>query len=419
MKINNSTFIAERMAPKTLYRYMPSILILLGVIGMILALGRLDLLWLSLGAISFFLMLGIRKVNDATMLKWELIAFLLVPLFLGMSGISSGLQDRLFGADIAFVILSPALGFMIMFNLHHHTSFETNFSFSIFFVVVFSLAVGALIGIGEFFSDLYFGTNFLESNFDLMIDLLFITVGSALMGLLFKNYIESSDHDSIKSLTSRMDIDPKRTSSEVSHLLLSGFGKKGHRWAPLLSRLLQSVIIVFAIYAIYVGNVRWFFTAILSFGTTMVPYIFTRNLKIVVPPLLNLWICVALFLHVLGGVMGYYDHVWWWDNLTHFISAGLISILGFTVLFTITHLSDSLYVPSMVIPIIILLFILATGVVWEIFEFFADQILGTDMQYSLEDTVYDMMFNTVGALFSSALGYLYFLPQHWREWKKR
>jgi len=407
------------MSSRIRYKYLPNLLILIGIVGMILALERLDFLWLSLGAISFVLMLGIRKVKDAYWLKWELIAFLLIPLFLGMSGISSGLQNRLFGMDIAFVILSPALGFMIMFNLHHHTSFKVNFPFALFFVIVFSLATGALIGIGEFFSDLYLGTNFLESNFDLMADLIFIAIGSVLMGILFKNYLETSDYESIRSLTSTMDIDAKRTSSEVADFLFSGFGKKGHSWAPLFSRLLQIVILLFAMYAIYVGNIRWFFSAVLSFGATMIPYLFTRNMNIVIPPLLNLWICIALFLHVLGGVMGYYDHVWWWDNLTHFISAALISILGFTMLLTITRLSDSLYIPHIIIPVILLLFILATGVVWEIFEFFGDQLLGTNMQYSLQDTVYDMLFNTIGAIFASILGYRYFLPGYWRRRIKR
>ena len=401
--------------PPKYHKYLPSIMIIFGIIGTVLALGRWDILWISLGMISFVLMLGIRRVEDSYRLRWELIALLLIPLFLGMSGISSGLQNRLFGIDIAFVIFSPTLGFMIMFNLHHHTSLKVNFPFAIFFIVVFSLAAGALIGIGEFFSDVYFGTNFLESNFDLMIDLIIITIGGVIMGLFFKNYIEKSSYDSIQSMTSTLDIDPKRTANLAAYLLFSGFGEKGHRWAPIFSRVLQMTILVFAMYAIYVGNVRWFFSAILSFAVTMIPYLFTQNMNIVIPPLLNLWICIALFLHVLGGVRGYYDHVWWWDTLTHFISAALISILGYTILLTITRLSDSLYIPYTIIPIIILLFILATGVVWEIFEFFADQILGTNMQYSLEDTVYDMVLNTVGAIFASILGYRYFLPKYWRR----
>ncbi len=134
-------------------------------------------------------------------------------------------------------------------------------------------------------------------------------------------------------------------------------------------------------------------------------------MNVVIPPLLNLWICVALFLHVIGGVMGFYDDVIWWDHLTHFVSGALISILGFTILLTITRLSNTLHIPNFLIPVVILLFILATGVVWEIFEFFADQLLGTHMQYGLKDTVFDMIYNIFGAGFASLIGFRYFLSE--------
>jgi len=389
----------------------PSIIVLLVILGMFLALRRLDILWLVLGIISFLLILGVIKVEEIRSLKWELVALLLVPLFLGMSGISSGLENQLLGIDVAFVMISPTIGFMVMFNLHHHTSFKVNFPFAIFFVFVFSLASGGLIGIGEFLSDLYLGTNFLRSNYDLMMDLIAIALGSIPMGLFFTRYIRKSKYDSIQSLTSPLGVSTEKTSNKAVEILFSGFGHKGNNWAPLLSRSLQILILIFAMLAIYWRNPRWFFSSILSFGVTLVPRIFTKNMNIVIPPLLNLWICGALFLHVIGGVMGFYDDVFWWDHLTHFVSAALISILGFTILLTITRLSDTLHIPNFVIPIIILLFILATGVVWEIFEFFADELLGTHMQYGLEDTAFDMIYNIFGAGFASLVGYRYFLSE--------
>ncbi len=396
-------------------KFAPSLFVLLGLVGLALSLRRFDIFWLSLGLISFALMLGVAKVDDVPILKIELIGLLLFPLFLGMSGISSSLESTLFGVDIAFVLLSPTLGFILMFNMHHHTSFQADVNFGIFFVVIFSLASGALLGIGEFMSDQYFGTNFLTSNYDLMIDLIFIAFGSALIGVLLRNYLRTSQHESIKSFYSEEKISPEETQKEAMDLLFSGFGEKGHGWAPSLSRVLQAVILLFAMYAIYEGNARWFFSAILSFAVTMIPYLFTRNMNIVVPPLLNLWITAALFFHVLGGVRGYYDHVWWWDNFTHFLSGALISVLGFTILLTIDELSDSIYIPPSIVPAVMLLFILATGVVWEIFEFFADQLLGTNMQYSLQDTVYDMMFNIVGAVVASIIAHKYFPSKYWKR----
>ncbi|MFW6196684.1 MAG: hypothetical protein ACOC5D_05040 [Thermoplasmatota archaeon] len=387
----------------------------MGIIALTLALRRFDIFWLTLGAISFLLMLALERVNESYYLKTKLIILLLFPLFLGMSGISQGIEDLLFGVDIAFILITPTLGFIIMLNLHNYTSFKTNLHFALFFVTIFSLAVGAFIGIGEYLSDQYFGTVFLESNYDLMIDLLSITIFSGTMGIVFKNYLKDPKYNTFKSIDDSFEFDSEKTGKTVTDLLLSGFGKKDHKWAPLFSRLIQIVIIVFSMYALYEGNIRWFFTAVLSFSVTMVPYIFTRDMNIVIPPILNLWICAALFFHVLGGIRGYYDYLWWWDNFTHFLSAALISILGFTVLLTINQLSDSIHITSNLIPIILLLFILATGVVWEIFELFSDILFGTNMQYSLADTVQDLMFNAIGAVFAATIGYKYFPSKYWQR----
>lgn len=401
------------MSKEKLLKFIPSLFVIFGVVAFALTLQRYDIFWLTIGVISFIMMIGVVKVEDVPWLKVELIALLLIPLFLGMSGISRSLEESLLSVDIALVILSPTLGFILMFNLHHHTQFKTNLPFSLFFVIIFSLASGGLLGVGEFFSDYYLGTNLVENNFDLMIDLVFVAIGSAIMGVFFKNYLIEGKYKSIESLSDESEFDREKTRKEVVKLLFSGFGRRGHKWASLLSRFLQLVIIIFAIYAVYERNPRWFFSALLSLGVTMIPYIFTRNTNIVIPPMLNLWICAALFFHVLGGVMGYYDDVWWWDIFTHSLSAALISILGFTILLTIHQLSDSLYIPSFLIPAVLLFFILATGVVWEIFEFFCDQLLGTNMQYSLQDTVFDMIFNTVGASIAGLLGYRYFPSKYW------
>jgi len=138
---------------------------------MVLALRRLDIFWLALGSVSFFLMLGVLKVKDVPLLKWELLTFLMIPLFLGMSGISRTLEGYLFGVDLAFVLITPTIGFMMMFVLHHHTKLHMNLPFAVFFVVIFSLASGALIGIGEYLSDQYLGTSLLKN---IVIDITFM-----------------------------------------------------------------------------------------------------------------------------------------------------------------------------------------------------------------------------------------------------
>ena len=51
---------------------------------------------------------------------------------------------------------------------------------------------------------------------------------------------------------------------------------------------------------------------------------------------------------------------------------------------------------------------MASGAVWEIFEFGMDQIFGLNMQKSgLQDTMFDLIVDALGGLFVSVLVYKY------------
>jgi len=50
---------------------------------------------------------------------------------------------------------------------------------------------------------------------------------------------------------------------------------------------------------------------------------------------------------------------------------------------------------------------MSLGAFWEITEFVSDQILGTQLQISLEDTMHDLMFDLVGGVFIGVLGDAY------------
>ena len=51
---------------------------------------------------------------------------------------------------------------------------------------------------------------------------------------------------------------------------------------------------------------------------------------------------------------------------------------------------------------------MAIGATWEIFEFTMDKLFGLSMQKSgLDDTMYDLIVDTFGALSAAAAGYYY------------
>lgn len=64
------------------------------------------------------------------------------------------------------------------------------------------------------------------------------------------------------------------------------------------------------------------------------------------------------------------------------------------------------------------LFAIVVGTLWEVFEFTMDQVVGTTMQKSmfddpsgLTDTMWDMIVNVVGAIFTSWSGWWYMIQR--------
>lgn len=130
---------------------------------------------------------------------------------------------------------------------------------------------------------------------------------------------------------------------------------------------------------------------------------------------LPLWLALAGFLHMLG-MLGWYDSVWWWDHLTHMVSAGLVAALVFAGLHTLVRHSPDVQLSVAYIAVFTLLFTLGVGVLWEFVELVAREVGERIDQspvlhhYGLRDTALDLLFNCIGALLVVALDIRTFVP---------
>lgn len=159
--------------------------------------------------------------------------------------------------------------------------------------------------------------------------------------------------------------------------------------------------------SLYQGDLYAALSSLFAFGLMSIP-LFLRKRRIAAIPLeLNLWIFIALFLHNLGLLASYYDDIWWWDKLTHFLSTSLIAGFGLIVIVIVDKYVDSIHLPPRMLSFFIVVFVMAMGVLWEIIEFAFDTFVGTRMQYSLYDTVMDLVFNLLGGLMVAVLGPIY------------
>lgn len=120
-------------------------------------------------------------------------------------------------------------------------------------------------------------------------------------------------------------------------------------------------------------------------------------------PALSLALAVTGLLHVVG-MLGWYDTVWWWDHLTHTVSAAIMAAVVHAALYTIDAGVPGVALSRAYVATFTLLFVLAAGVLWELLELYAREV-GERVDappvlehYGLRDTAVDLVFNAVGAV---------------------
>lgn len=136
----------------------------------------------------------------------------------------------------------------------------------------------------------------------------------------------------------------------------------------------------------------------------------------------NTIIAYLIFLYaaiVLGEVRSFYYRFEHWDTVLHAFSAGMLGSLGFDV---VNFLNKSDTIKLQLSPFFVALFAfcfaISIGVLWEIYEFSFDGILGLNMQkfrledgtdligrLALVDTMDDLIIDCIGAFVTSMIGY--------------
>ena len=160
--------------------------------------------------------------------------------------------------------------------------------------------------------------------------------------------------------------------------------------------------------------------ALLGFGITFLPAILERDHQIPMNPGLTMWITAAAFLHAIGIIgipgtsQGLYNAIPFYDHITHALSASVVAGVGYATVRALDQHSDGIELPPRFMFVFILVFVLAFGVVWEIVEFSVDVVttsLEVEMsgftQHGLNDTLLDLVFNTIGAVIVAIWGTAY------------
>ncbi|EFW93258.1 hypothetical protein ZOD2009_05322 [Haladaptatus paucihalophilus DX253] len=179
-----------------------------------------------------------------------------------------------------------------------------------------------------------------------------------------------------------------------------------------LTRLMELSLIGIFFVGMDRGNLGIMINSALAFAITLVPAVLKRDYQIPMDAGLTLWITTAVFLHAVG-TLGPYQNVWWWDHVTHMLSASLVAGVGYATVRALDAYNPDVYLPPRFMFVFILMFVVAFGVIWEVTEFAVSglgSILGGRAvltQYGLEDTMLDLLFDTAGGLITAVWGTAY------------
>jgi len=187
-----------------------------------------------------------------------------------------------------------------------------------------------------------------------------------------------------------------------------------------LVRFLQAVMVAILGIGLYTGNAGIAVNAAVGLLVTQLPAVLERRYQITMNVGLVLWITLAMFLHALGtvpllgsDVATLYGSTWWWDHMTHALSSSLVVGSAYALTRALQEHTEYIHIGPKFTFAYLLVFVMAFGVFWELIEFYiavGAEVLGVPQvltQYGLEDTLFDLVYNTMGGLLVAIFGTTY------------
>lgn len=182
----------------------------------------------------------------------------------------------------------------------------------------------------------------------------------------------------------------------------------------VISWLLKIFMFVTTIYFLAEGNYLLSGFAFLMLLVSLIPAIVNRSYDVNLPWsldfLLTIWLAFSLL-----GEMRFYAEIWWWDDFLHFAGTAVLVYLAFVLVFAL-NFTNKIRLSIPMIGFFTFLIGVAFGAIWEIAEFYAWQITGTDalamgtppdFQLGLLDTFSDLQLDAAASIFIALVGMRY------------
>lgn len=168
-----------------------------------------------------------------------------------------------------------------------------------------------------------------------------------------------------------------------------------------LTLLLKFILISLFVYAIIKQDQLWVLWSFLIIIVSLIPIVLNRFLKMPIPWLLDFLVTIALLLHMGNGLFNAGEIIPVYNKFTHFFSA---LIVAFIVLFSMYILDKFYKTPAQKIFFDVIVVTMAMGVVWEFLEWISDILFDLNAQPNLQDTMLDLLADTIGGVVMAVVG---------------
>lgn len=149
----------------------------------------------------------------------------------------------------------------------------------------------------------------------------------------------------------------------------------------ILFSILRTLIIISFVRAILTGNYDSAFISLLSLVLFMLPSLMENGFKIRFSPIMEASIYLFIYAaEILGEINHFYVAIPGWDTVLHTINGFLCAAVGFSLMELLNKGSRNIYLSPFYLAFMAFCFSMTVGVLWEFFEFGADNFLGKDMQ---------------------------------------
>ena len=150
--------------------------------------------------------------------------------------------------------------------------------------------------------------------------------------------------------------------------------------------ILRGLVILSLTRSYFRADYQSVFLCVLTLVLMLLPSILSHKLDIHLPSALEVVILLFIFAaEILGELNSFYVRVPNWDTMLHTINGFLCAAVGFALVDLLNRNERfSLQLSPKYLALTAFCFSMTVGILWEFFEYFADLLLGMDMQ---KDTV--------------------------------